>query len=82
MAEGLSVEQRLAALEQQVAELKQRLDQLAPSQRNWIEEISGCMKDYPEFEEVVRLGAEWRRAQRDPGDFNPVPGLTVEDWTV
>jgi hypothetical protein len=66
MSEEPSVEQRLATLERQVAELTQRLNQLAAPKGNWIEEMVGCMKDYPEFEEVARLGAEWRRAQRDP----------------
>jgi uncharacterized protein (DUF3084 family) len=68
MSEERSVEQRLAALESQVAELKQRLDQLTAQKGNWIEQTAGMMKDYPEFAEVVRLGAEWRRAQRDPGE--------------
>lgn len=64
MAEELTVEQRLAVLEMEMAQLKARLDQVAPE--NWIERTTGLMKDYPEFEEVARLGAEWRRAQRDP----------------
>lgn len=66
MPEECSIEQRLAALEAEVAELKQRLDQWTAPKPNWIEEMTGSMKDYPEFEEVVRLGAEFRRAQRDP----------------
>jgi hypothetical protein len=66
MPEEPSVEQRLASLEQQVAELKERLDQLTAQKGNWIEQTAGMMKDYPEFAEVARLGAEWRRAQRDP----------------
>ena len=59
-------EQRLAALEREVAELKSRLSSshsASPSPNgNWIEAISGSMRDEPDFHEVIRLGAEVRRA--------------------
>jgi hypothetical protein len=64
MSEEPTIEQRLAALEAEVARLKERLERLAPE--NWVERISGSMKDYPEFEEVVRLGQEFRRSQQPP----------------
>lgn len=66
MSQERTMEQRLQALEQEVALLKQRLDQLQP-QMSWIDRVSGSMKDEPEFGEVIRLGAEIRRADR-PAD--------------
>lgn len=57
-------EERLALLEREVAELKLRLNQLSAPKANWIEKVCGSMKDYPEFDEVVKYGAEIRRADR------------------
>ena len=65
MSEPTTLEQRVAALEREVAELKRRLA-LSQGKKNWIEAITGSMKDYPEFEEVVRLGREYRRSQKSP----------------
>jgi hypothetical protein len=63
MSQERTLEQRLAALEREVVQLKQRLDQLAPGE-NWVDRVTGSMKDFPEFGEVLRLGAEIRRADR------------------
>ena len=55
--------QRLAILEEEVAELKRRVN---GSQSNWPDNVFGRMTGFPEFEEVARLGKELRDAQRDP----------------
>ena len=52
-----SVEDRLSAVECELARLRQQL-QRDPS---WIVRISGSMKDYPEFDEVLRFGRDARR---------------------
>ena len=59
MLDQPSLEQRLSLLEQEVDQIKQRLDR-RPSDGNWIEARFGSMKDFPEFEEVVRLGRDAR----------------------
>jgi hypothetical protein len=60
-----NIEQRVAALEREVAELKRSAK---GDQGNWLEEVSGRMKDIPEedFREFVRLCKEFRNAQTDP----------------
>lgn len=63
MSQQNGLEQRVAQLEAEVAELKRHLN-LPLSTPDWIARISGSMKDYPEFDEVVRLGREFREAQR------------------
>ncbi len=63
MDHGKSIEERLAAVERELAELKTRLP-LGPKAENWVEKISGSMKDYPEFDEILRLGREMREADR------------------
>jgi len=63
MSTQTTIEQRLAALEQDVSELKKRLEQAIP-QRTWLERVAGSMKDYPEFGEILKLGAAIRQADR------------------
>ncbi len=54
-----SVEDRLTALESELTQLRRRLE----SDSNWIAHVSGSLKEFPEFEDVLRLGREAR--QRD-----------------
>ena len=63
MLEQLTVEERLSALEQELRELKQQVT-VQHEQRSWIEQIAGTFKDDAEFEEIVRLGREFRKAVR------------------
>jgi hypothetical protein len=61
-----TIEQRVAALEKEVADLKKQLEKPPPRKDNWVDEIVGSMSAFPEFDEVLRLGAEFRRSQRPP----------------
>jgi hypothetical protein len=62
MANGTTVEERLSAVEQELAELKLRLNGRSGS--TWLERIAGSMKDEHELAEVLRLGREIRDADR------------------
>ena len=64
MATVNDLEERVRRLEEDLATLKQ---QVAAKENAlaWIDRISGSMKDYPEFEQVVRFGLEFRKSQRD-----------------
>jgi 2,3-bisphosphoglycerate-independent phosphoglycerate mutase len=62
-----TVEQRVAILEKEVAQLKRRLDQVAPL-KNWLDRVAGSMKEYPEFAEVLKHGAAIRQADQLPED--------------
>jgi hypothetical protein len=67
MSETEALAERLRVLEQEVADIKRQLRK--PSVNgNWVDEISGSMKEFPDFDEVVRLGQELRRSQKDPGE--------------
>lgn len=59
-----SLEQRLAALEREVAHIKRQLTS-TETKGNWVDEVSGSMAAFPEFEEVVRLGREFRESFKD-----------------
>ena len=65
MSKPTDIEKRVAVLERDLAELKRRVAS-SESGNNWIEAITGSMKDYPEFAEVLRLGREYRRSQKNP----------------
>ena len=63
MATPSELEDRVASLEQEVAQLKEKVEGSAGN-KSWIDRFSGAFKDDPDFEEIVRLGAEIRKAQR------------------
>ncbi len=58
-----TMEARLEAVEAAVAELKRKVEVRAVDP-DWLDKISGILDDYPEFEEVIRLGREFRMAER------------------
>jgi hypothetical protein len=71
MKDAKTIEERLAAVERELADLKTRLPPEPvpmPKSENWVEKISGSMKDYPEFDEVLRLGKEFRDSDRPSDD--------------
>ena len=45
--EPLTVEDRLTMLEREVASLKMRMEQIVNPTGNWVERISGSLKDLP-----------------------------------
>ena len=61
MLEPLTVEERLTALEKELMELKQQVT-VQKDQGSWIEKIAGTFKGDPDFDEIVRLGREFRKA--------------------
>lgn len=63
MSEPTDIGQRVAVLERDLAELKQRVG-LPETKRNWIERITGSFANDPDFAEIIRLGQEIRRADR------------------
>jgi len=64
----VKVEDRLAALEQDVAALKARLEGKPRTTKEWLDQVSGKFANDPMYDEAMRLGREWRESQR------PKPG--------
>jgi hypothetical protein len=62
-----TLEQRVAALENEVRALKQQGEAQLFSKANpnphWVEEVAGSMKDSPEFDEVRQIMRELREAE-------------------
>ena len=59
-ADMQSLEQRVATLEHQVAELRTQ-----PT-AGWLDRLTGSVTDDEAFEEAMRLGREFRRTGRVP----------------
>ena len=70
MSKELTIEQRLAALEQAVADLKKQ-QQGQSDTGNWLENIIGSFKDEPAFEEVLEYGRALRASDLPPEDGTP-----------
>lgn len=58
------LEQRVLALERGFNELKARLDQAEAEVRPWWREDAGRFTNDPVFDEIVRLGREYRESLR------------------
>ena len=56
------IEERLAALELEVAALKRKLPPLEPVVQPWWEITAGTFADDPVFEEAMELGREYRKS--------------------
>jgi hypothetical protein len=63
-----SLEERVAALEAEVARLKQQPTGTTDAQRPWWEEIWGTFKDDSVYAEAMRLGREYRESLRPKDD--------------
>jgi hypothetical protein len=61
MSSPQTTEERLAKVEQELAELKRRLFPQMDG-KSWVEHIAGTFKDDPDFEEIVKLGREFRKS--------------------
>jgi hypothetical protein len=61
MATG-SVEDRLAALEAEVASLKEKVEDRAANMVPWWDRTAGTFANDPIYEEAMRLGREWRES--------------------
>ena len=61
MSATTTLEDRVKVLENEVAELKRRA---ASGPKNWLDRVLGSMEKHPGFQEVLRLGREFRETYR------------------
>ena len=61
-----SLEKRMAELEREVAALRTKLEALSGT-KPWWERIAGTFQNDPIYEQAMRLGRKYRRAQRPNG---------------
>ncbi|MGE0882916.1 MAG: hypothetical protein AB7P14_05190 [Blastocatellales bacterium] len=55
---------RVAALEAEVAQMKEQLAKTKESSGDWLDEIFGAFDNDPHFAEAMRLGREYRESLR------------------
>ncbi len=67
-----SLEKRVEELEKELAELKAEI-RSGPAKNDWLKTF-GWAKDDPEYEEMARLGAAWRKRQPKTGVVNARAG--------
>ena len=58
------IERRVAALEDEMARLKEKVDRAISSEGDWLDEIYGAFDNDPIYEEAMRLGREYRETLR------------------
>jgi hypothetical protein len=74
MEERKVVQCKMPTLEQRVAELEEKVARLTGEkpevgqQLPWWDKWFGAFKDDPDFDEAVRLGAEYRKSQPNAAD--------------
>jgi len=65
----VTLEERMSALEAEVAQLKERLKGERPQViAPWWERRFAAFQDDPVYDEAARLGAQYRRSQPTPAD--------------
>ena len=69
-----SIEERLGELEKKVADLLARVED--QGKKDWVSRVVGSFANCPEFDEVIRLGREFRKEQNAIED---VSGDEYED---
>lgn len=61
-----NLEKRMAELEQELATLRKKVESLTGT-KPWWERISGTFQNDPIYEQAMKLGRKYRRAQRPNG---------------
>jgi hypothetical protein len=58
-----TVQERLTALEQEVARLRSLIEEPRRSNLAWLEMVSGAFANDPALDEAARLGRQWRKSE-------------------
>ena len=56
------LEQRVSTLEKELSEIKQMLAKSSGLKSPWWLKVAGSFEQDPNFDEVVKLGQEWRKS--------------------
>jgi hypothetical protein len=67
MATDATIEARLEVVEEAVEELRRKME-VRSTESNWLAQVIGIFRDEPAFDEVIRLGREFRMADRPAED--------------
>ncbi|MBL8207880.1 MAG: hypothetical protein JNM09_26840 [Blastocatellia bacterium] len=59
-----STEARFAAIEAEIAQLKKQVASNDKAQNNWLTETFGVYADFPEYDQVIEYGRQYRESLR------------------
>lgn len=59
-----NMEARFAAIEAEIAELKKQVASNDKTQSNWLTETFGVYADFPEYDQVIEYGRQYRESLR------------------
>lgn len=62
---------RVAALEAEVAQMKEQLAKPTPVQGDWLDDIYGVFANDPIYEKAMKLGREYRESLRPGAAIKP-----------
>jgi len=63
--ETREIENRVSILENEISTLKEKMAKLEKNPENWWQKVSGVFAGDADFEEAMRLGREFRIAQKE-----------------
>jgi hypothetical protein len=70
MSVNATIEERLAAVEAAIAELRDRR-LIQPPAPDWLEQVVGSFQHEPAFEQVLAYGRAIRKGELSVEDFDP-----------
>ena len=62
------IETRISVLEKELSLLKNKFEKIEKKEEPWWKQIAGTFADDPIYDEAMRLGREYRLAQREDYD--------------
>lgn len=76
----VTIQQRLAILEQTVADIKRQIND-APTSSNWLEKVTGSISDESAFLEALEYGRSLRHADKptNPMSANAIMEQALKD---
>ncbi|HWQ33973.1 MAG TPA: hypothetical protein VNQ79_14075 [Blastocatellia bacterium] len=64
MSRSALIEARLSALEAEVARMKQQVETVGESGKDWLDEVYGSFANDPDYDKAMELGRKYRESLR------------------
>jgi hypothetical protein len=72
-----TLEQRIEQVEKELAQLKQQMRSVQPSDSPWWEKFVGAFADDPDFEAAVESGQQYRQSLKPIADTDEPPHVSA-----
>ena len=61
---SVSLQERVAILEAEITEIKNKVESSTTTTKPWWEKITGTFADSPDYDKAMQLGEKYRESQR------------------